>query len=291
VKNLTVASFNNMFNRIIILPFDPLEWFRYGSRSKGLTFFTIPISTVLFPVFSKINPHEESELLQTVFTLSVKYTAILLVPATMAVMVLSKPMISTLYGEKWAYAPFFLTLYVIGYLFSIFGNLSLGSLLTGLGKTKIQLKLSLTTLIVGVPLSLLLIPTMGIFGLIITSIAAGIPSLCLGLHWIWKSYKAKVDINSSIKILMASSFATVATFIITNLMTCADWVELMVGGLTFLIAYLILAPTIGAINQTDINNLKTMFSGLGAISKLLSIPLTTMEKLSKLYDKIPHFKF
>jgi O-antigen/teichoic acid export membrane protein len=255
-----------------------------------LTFFTIPISTVLFPVFSKINPQEEHELLQTVFTFSVKYTAILLIPATMAVMVLSKPMISTLFGEKWAYAPFFLTLYVISYLFVIFGNLSLGSLLTGLGKTKIQMKLSLITLIVGVPLSLLLIPTMGIFGLIITSIAAGMPSLCLGLHWIWKSYKAKADIKSSLKILTASSVAAAATFIIINSMTFADWIELTVGGITFLTTYLIIAPIIGGINQTDIKNLKTMFSGLGAISKLLNIPLSTIEKLSKLYDKIPHFK-
>jgi O-antigen/teichoic acid export membrane protein len=167
-----------------------------------LTFFTTPISTVLFPAFSKINPPEERKLLQTVFTSSVKYTAILLVPATTAVMVLSKPMIGTLFGEKWAHAPFFLTLYVINYLFTIFGNLSLGSLLTGLGKTKIQMKLSLITLIVVVPFSLLLIPAMGIVGLIITSITAGIPSICLGLHWIWKSYKAKADIKSFIKILI-----------------------------------------------------------------------------------------
>lgn len=56
-----------------------------------LTFFTIPISTVMFPVFSKINPQKERELLQTFFTSSVKYAALILVPATMAVMALSKP--------------------------------------------------------------------------------------------------------------------------------------------------------------------------------------------------------
>jgi O-antigen/teichoic acid export membrane protein len=255
-----------------------------------LTFFTIPISTVLFPVFSKINPQDEHELLQTVFTSSVKYTAILLIPATMAVMALSKPMIGTLFGEKWGYAPFFLTLNVISYLLAIFGSLSLGSLLTGLGKTKIQMKLSLITLIVGVPISLMLIPTMGIFGLIITSITAGIPSLCLGLRWIWKTYKAKADIKSSIKIFTASSVAAAAAFIIINLITCADWIELTAGGLTFITIYLIIAPTIGAVSQTDINNLRIMFSGLGVISKMLNIPLAAMEKLSKQYNKIQHFR-
>jgi len=104
-----------------------------------LTFFTVPISTVLFPAFSKINPQEENELLQTVFASSIKYTAIILVPAIMAIMVLSKPMIKTLFGEKWTYAPFFLTLYVINNLFTIFGSLSLGSLLAGIGETKTQM--------------------------------------------------------------------------------------------------------------------------------------------------------
>jgi len=250
-----------------------------------LTFFTIPISTVMFPVFSKINPQKERELLQTVFTSSVKYAALILVPATMTVMALSKPMISTLFGEKWVYAPFFLTLYVTNNLFVIFGGLIFGNLLAGLGETKTQMKLSLLTLTFGIPLALILIPTMGILGLILVTIIAGIPSTFLGLYWIWKHYKAKADIKSSIKILTSSSIATVATLLIINITKYAYWIELIVGGLTFLIIYLIIAPTIGAINQTDINNLKTMFSGLGLISKLLNIPLSIMGKFSKLYEK------
>ena len=46
----------------------------------------------------------------------------------------------------------------------------------------------------------------------------------------------------------------------------------------FLATYLITAPLIGAINQTDTNNLKAMFSGLGITSKLLEIPLTLVKK-------------
>lgn len=244
-----------------------------------LTFFTIPISTVLFPTFSKINPESEHELLQTVFASSVKYASLVLVPVAAAMMVLSKPMIGTLFGNKWTYAPLFLTLYVVDNLFTIFGSLSLGGLLAGLGETKTQMKLSLITLIIGIPLAFLLIPTMGIIGLILTSIIAGKPSLIIGLHWIWKKYKAKVDINLSIRILAASAAAATTTFLAMNFIACTDWIELAIGALTFLATYLIAAPAIGAVNQTDIRNLKTMFSGLGLISKLINIPLAAMEKL------------
>ncbi|MEM2522657.1 MAG: oligosaccharide flippase family protein [Candidatus Bathyarchaeia archaeon] len=247
-----------------------------------LTFFTIPISTVLFPVFSKINPQKEPELLQTVFASSVKYTAVFLVPATMAVMVLSKPMIYTLFGEKWAYAPFFLTLYVVNDLFAIFGRLSLGNLLAGVGETKTQMKLSLTTLTFGVPLAFVLIPFAGIVGLITTSIVAGLPSLFLGLRWIWKRYKVKVDIKSSAKILAASLTAAVTTLMATNLMLCADWAKLTVGGAIFIITYIVAAPILGAIEKADMANLKALFSGLGIISKMLSVPLHAMEVVQRI---------
>jgi O-antigen/teichoic acid export membrane protein len=199
----------------------------------------------------------------------------------MAMMVLSKPMISTLFGEKWTYAPFFLTLYVISNLFSIFGSLSLGSLLAGIGETKTLMELSLITLICGVPMASILIPAIGIVGLILTSISAGLPSMFLGLYLVWKRYKARADLKSSSKILAASVIATVVTFLVLNFVASADWIELAVGGLAFLATYLVAAPLTGAINPGDINNLRALFSGLGIISKLLNIPLTTMEKLSK----------
>ena len=247
-----------------------------------LTFFTIPILTVLFPAFSKINPQNEKELLQTVFASSIKYTSLILVPTTIALMTLSKPMVNTLFGEKWVYASLFLTLYVIDNLFVVFGSLTLGNLLAGMGETKMQMKLSLMTLAIGMPLSLILIPSLGIIGLILTTIIAGKPSLAIGIHWARRKYNAKIDINSSMRIFTASAIAATASFLAINLATYADWIELTIGTLTFAATYLLAAPTIGAINKSDINNLKTMFSGLGAISKLINIPLNFMEKLPNL---------
>jgi O-antigen/teichoic acid export membrane protein len=247
-----------------------------------LTFFTVPISTVLFPVFSKIDPQREPELLRTVFASSVKYTSVFLVPATMAVMVLSKPMVSTLFGEKWAYAPFLLTLYVAGNLFTVFGSLSLGNFLAGMGETKTQMKLSLITLAFGMPLSSILIPSSGIVGLITTSIVAGLPSLSLGLYWARKYYGVKFDAKSSAKILAASFISAATTFLTTSFTACADWIKLVVGGVTFIATFIIVAPTLGAIEKADVANLKVMFSGLGIISKLLGIPLNAMQTVQRL---------
>ncbi|MGQ9460592.1 MAG: oligosaccharide flippase family protein [Candidatus Bathyarchaeaceae archaeon] len=245
-----------------------------------LTFFTVPISTVLFPAFAKVDSKNESQLLKIVFMSSVKYTAMLLVPATAAVMVLSKPMIGTLFGEKWVYAPFFLTLYVISNLFSGFGNLSVGGLLTGLGETKTLMKLSLLTLLIGLPLAFLLIPNMGIVGVILGTLFAGIPSLFLGLHWIWKRYKVTVDWKSSAKIFIASAIAAATTYLSLNFLNTAEWLRLITGGIIFLTVYIVVAPSIGAIVQDDTKNLRAMLSGLGFISTIVNLLLGIAEKVA-----------
>ena len=224
----------------------------------------------------------ENDLLQTAFASSVKYASLVLVPATMVLVVLSRPMVTTLFGEKWTEAPLFLTLYVVNDLFAIFGSQIFGSMLAGLGESKTQMKLSLITLAIGIPLASILIPSMGIIGLILTTIIAGKPSLAIGLRWIVKKYKAKIDINSSMRILAASTIAATATHLAVNFLTHTEWVKLTIGLSTFAVTYLITAPTMGAINKNDAKNLKTMFSGLGAFSKIINIPLNVIEKIPNL---------
>jgi O-antigen/teichoic acid export membrane protein len=245
-----------------------------------LTFFSIPIATVLFPAFAKLDPHNEKSLLRTVFASSVKYTTLLLVPATMAVMALSKPMISILFGEKWTYSPMFLALYVTGNLAVALGSLSLGGFLAGVGETKIQMKLGILTIFIGIPLAFILIPTYGITGVILGSITAGLPGMFWGLRWAWKNYQVKVDFKSSGKILVASIIATAVTYASISFLYTSEWIRLAAGMIVFLAIYIFMAPLIGAVTTDDIHNLKTMTSSLGIISKLFSIPLNLAEKIA-----------
>jgi O-antigen/teichoic acid export membrane protein len=253
-----------------------------------LTFLTTPISTVLFPAFAKLDTENNDELVKTVFASSIKYTSILLVPSTMAMMTLSSPMIGALYGEKYVYGPFFLTIAVIVNLFALLGSLSAGNLLSGLGETRILMIQSIITLIIGLPLGFILIPMLGITGLIIASTVAGVPSMSWVLYWIWKQHRAKADFKSSAKILVASAIAAFAAYLPTIFLNTANWIKLITGLAIFLIVYVLGAPLIGAVSLTDINNLRTMFSGIDIVSKIINIPLTAAEKTAKI--KTPNKK-
>jgi len=247
-----------------------------------LTFFTIPIGTVLFPAFAKLDSQNEHELLKTVFASSVKYTAILLIPATMVVMALSTPIVNTLFGEAYAYAPLFLTLYVITNLFAAVGSLTLGSFLTGLSETKVLMKLAVLNVLIGLPLAFLLVPPFGILGIIIGSLVSGIPPTIWGLYWVWKHHQAKAELRSSAKIFTASALAATASFLTTTLLHTAAWIQLALGLSVFLVIYVLGAPMIGAIYQSDIDALRHMFSSLGIVSKIINIPLKAAEKAAQI---------
>jgi O-antigen/teichoic acid export membrane protein len=252
-----------------------------------LTFFTYPITTVLFPAFSKLNPSKDKHLLKTIFASSVKYTSLFLVPAIIALIVLSTPMISTIYGDKWLFASFFLAISIVGGSVVLLGSVSLTQFLTGMGETRMLMKLKALTFCIGVPVAFLLIPSLGVLGLIIVStLVAGWPSLIFGLHWIWKRYETKADLGNSAKILLASIIAGLTTYLFLSAIAAASWILLGAGAIIFLAIYLISIPLIGAVNQTDINNLRSMFSGLGPAYNLLEIPLKLIEKPLILKDKI-----
>jgi O-antigen/teichoic acid export membrane protein len=251
-----------------------------------ISFVTLPISNVLFPAFSKLDPQKENTLLKTVYSSSVKYTALILVPATMAMIVLAKPLIGTLYGNKWIYAPPFLALSVSFYLLSLFGNRSMSSLLSAVGETKLLMEMGLLSLVITIPVAFIMVPSLGIIGLIIGLPLAALPSMFIGLYRIWKQYGAKASFGASAKIFLASTFATVTVYLFLIFFTAPYWALLVVGSILFLTVYLISVPLVSAIQQSDVNTIRTLFSGLGIISKILDIPLNVIAAFLRTFHPV-----
>lgn len=255
-----------------------------------IAFFTVPINTVLFPAFSKLDPKKEIELVKTVFASSIKYSALLLVPATMILVVLSTPLIGALYGNKWAFAPQFLALGVLTNLLSCLGFLTVMNFASGLGDTKIVLKLTIVQLAIGVPLALILIPWAGINGMIIGMLISGIPGLFIYLYLAWKKYGVKIDYGSSAKIFLSSLLSAIVVYVFLTVFPLSDWIQLGIGFLFFLVIYVTFVSLFGALKQNDINNLRAMLHGLGIISKILEIPLTLIEILIKKKSSMINFR-
>jgi O-antigen/teichoic acid export membrane protein len=287
-----------------------------------VAFISFPISTVLFPAFSKLNPEKEPELVKNVFSSSVKFTSLFLIPATMLIMALATPLVHTLFPQdgilqflsiegisqfldgisqflfganvapKFPDAPTFLVLSSIVNLFVLFGSVSLIAFQTGIGKTRQIMKQSFLSLAISLPFAYGVITYFGTFGGAnseMLAVSAGIfaimvstiPGLIWGLIWAWKNYHVKADFKNSGKIFISSLTASIAAYAFSIFVTASYPILLFAGALLFLFVYLIITPLIGAVNQSDLDNLLFMSSGLGVIHRILKIPLRFMQKLCK----------
>ena len=249
-----------------------------------VTFFTVPITTVLFPAFSKIKAKAEKNILNTVFQTSVKYGALLTVPVTFMVMVLSEQIVFTVVQTTYSDAPFFLTLYALYFLYVAIGSISVPTFLNGQGKTDLTMRMSFITLFFGLITGVIFIPWLGIVGLIIANTVSGAPSILLGLYWVKKYFGASIDWKASAKILLASIIATAVTYFAVEQLHFSNAVELVIGGVTFLLVYLVAAPLIRAVDKNDVENLREMLSGLGPFSPIFNLPLKVIEILLDVFD-------
>ncbi len=247
-----------------------------------IAFFIMPITTTLFPAFSKLDPQKDQESLKNVFRFSVKYGSLLVVPVTALVMSLSEPAVATLFGTTYSSAGLYLALLAIQYLFIALGNISLGGLLNGQGQTHFALKMAVLTGLIGFPLGYFSIMTLGVMGLILTTIVSLIPSLIWGLLFIKKTYNITIDVASSIRILISSAIAGGVTYFMVTELAFSAWIRLLLGVVVFV---LILIPALmltRSVTHPDIENLKLMVSGLGALGGLISKILTLLERIMTL---------
>ncbi|UCH32049.1 MAG: polysaccharide biosynthesis C-terminal domain-containing protein, partial [Candidatus Bathyarchaeota archaeon] len=187
--------------------------------------------------------------------------------------------ISTLFGVQYEFAPLYLALNAVSYLFSAFGNLSVGNLINSQGRTRVSLMFSLVASAIGFPLSLVLIPQFGVVGLIATTTITMTPVPLLGLWWIRKHYHVTVDWIASGKILLVAVVAAAVTYLTISLLTLPSWVELVIGTGAFLVIYLTIAPLMRAVNETDLQSLREMARALGPLFHVIDPLLAMMERL------------
>jgi O-antigen/teichoic acid export membrane protein len=256
-----------------------------------ISFFATPITTMLFPAFSKLNPQKDKETLLNVFQFSIKYASLLVVPVAALVMCLAQPAVSTLFGKTYSTAPLFLALLAINYVFTAFGSLTTGNFISSQGKTTFILYLTLLTAAIGFPIGYILIMQFGVLGLIATSLVTGIPSTVITLYWIRKHYELTVDWRSSAKILLSSTIAAALTYVLILELGFSSWIRLIIGIVFFAFVFVAATLLTQTINKSDIENLRGMVSDLGIIGKIFNRVLNIIEKLMEILKPYLPYKF
>ena len=261
VSNLEIGNFNAAVN-----------------LSAFATILMVPIATALFPAFSKLSSTDRSKL-KRFFGLSVKYTSLLIVPASIGVMVLSKEIVHIIYGPGYGLTPQFLSLYVVVFLFAGLGHHVLESFFNGVGETKLTLKTYLVSIAIFIPLAPLLTKIYGVIGLISVFLASNLARVFYGLLLAWKRFMVTLLLSDQLKIYIASAIPALPVLLFLRFSPFGGFLNLVFGGSLFLFTYLTAAPMLGAVRMHDIENLKRIFSGFKIVWPVLKPMLDYETKL------------
>jgi O-antigen/teichoic acid export membrane protein len=246
-----------------------------------VAFFVQPIQTLLFPAFSKIDGEKDPETLQNVFIYSVKYSSLLVLPATFMVMALSQPAVATIFPGRYEQTPLYLSLYIITFLYTCFGRLSSNNLIKSQGRTDINLKLGMLTTFFSIILAVILIPIYGILGLMASYLISPVPQFLISLLWIRKEFDASIDYISSARIFLASLASGALTYFVIQILNLPNIISLLTGVIVYGLSYLVISPLSKAITKDDVKNLKEMLKPLGPLANILNIPLNIINKIAK----------
>ena len=218
-----------------------------------------PITTAIFPMFSKMDPKKQRGDLARAFVFAVKYSSLLMIPASIMVMIFSRDLIYLTFGSSYTFAPQYLVLLSALYLLTGIGYLILGSFLNGVALTGTVLRIGILTLAIYVPLCPVFTWLWGPLGLLIAYILANAISSVYGVNRASVLFGARPDLKASGRILLVSLGAAVPTIALIRLDAMGIGISnLIVGTLLFLVIYLTLVPIAGAIDKSDVSNLRSI---------------------------------
>ena len=277
---LISGAITQVYNFLMALHIDAFNIGNYSAAatfSVFITFFIIPISTVLFPLFSKLDPNN-SRRLSKVYQNSVKYAGLITVPISSALILLADPIVRIVFGESFPLTALYLQLLCVNYLFIGIGGQCTSNLLSGQGKTKTIFIGNIIRLLVVVPAGFYLIPEYGIPGLIITTMLTARSGLLYFLVAIKKNFGFTIDWKSSGKIYLSSLVSLLLTNFLLATVSLNGWQTIILGGASFGILYLSFILFLRVLEKQDIRNLRRMFSSMGPLTPFFKIFFTFVEK-------------
>lgn len=260
-----LSVFLTQYQSIVLAHFvSNIEIGNFGATWNFTTLIAIlayPIATAMFPMFSKMDPKNQRSDLARGFVLAVKYTSLLIIPASVAVMVFSRDLIFLTYGSGYTSAPQYLVILSVVYLLAAIGSVVLGSFLNGVAETGTVAKKSFLALVVYLPLGPAFAWLWGAYGILVAYVLSSAVSTVYGIRQTSIKYDARPDLRASARVLIVALAAAVPSITLIQLhLTETGVVNLVAGGFLYVLAYLTLAPALGAVDKFDIMNLRTILS-------------------------------
>jgi O-antigen/teichoic acid export membrane protein len=239
----------------------------------------IPVATVLFPAFSKLDFQTRKKELQGMFQYSVKYTTLLIFPVAVVVAAFSKDLILVVYGAAYASAPTYLTPYSSIFLLTGLGYYVVGSFLSGIGRTREIVKIVIVQLAFLIPVAPAMAWLWRVPGVIAGSVLSALVATGFGLWLAIRKYGMQVDLKDSVAVLVTALASTIPILPLAWYSPLPSLTNVLICASIYIVVYLTLAPVLKAVRRTDIQILESVFGQIRIVRPVAQLILAYEERV------------
>ncbi len=252
-----------------------------ATKFKSLvTLFTVPVTSVIFPAFSKFDYREQSEELRGFFRASVRYATFVVVPATTLLILVSREAVTILFSSGYPEAPLYLSLGLLPFFAVGLGSLSLYAFLNSQGDTSTTFRLVVLNVVLSMISCTVFTSYTGVTGLQIGVFASTLIGNAVNLYVVNRRYSVNVDLRHTLTVFTFSGLSGLLSVGLLGLIASQNHVvNLIACTAVFLAACLLLAPISGAVVQGDIDNFRRFLGGEPILRPFVSPFVDLLERI------------
>ena len=192
----------------------------------------------------------------------------------------SKPIIFTLFGEKYPFAPLYLSLLLAPTLLVSLGSLSIPRFLNSQAETRATMIINLIGSLMAIFLNLVFLSIWNIEGLLISLILSSLVQNLLGRQVLRRKYDIKLDLGHAGRMFLCCFIAGGVSLLVQhNYTTHIHFLDLVIYSLIFIVILLLLTPNLGVITRKDVDNIDFMFTNLHIVYPFVQLVLSLIEKI------------
>lgn len=282
-----LIGIGTQYQNIILASFVPNE--AIGNFNASLNFITLmsvigtSMSVSIFQGFSKLS--KIGQVTRSFFTITTKYTTLLMVPVALFITVFSKELIEVIYGISYYTAASYLSFYALVYLLTGLGSLTLSGLFNGLGETNISLKMQLVSFLVLLILAPLLTSFFGVIGIISAIFISYLAGTLVGLYFLSSKIDLKLRPKELGRIYVTSILPALFTFFISQSIPLSGLPKVLLAGVLYLIVYLLLLIGLRVINNSELEKIKQVTNHLTIFRYIMKPFLAYMSFIMYSFNK------
>lgn len=227
--------------------------------------------------------------IKSAFRLSAKYVGFFVTPLILFVVPTSQELMDLLYGSSYAKGEMYLQIFALSYVPVCIGLAVLGPYFGGIGKSRLAMYFFLTNalaILLSLPFFIYAL-NYGVLGTIYSLALGNFASCVVGLLLAKKFLATRIDLNSSIGVLLASSLACGCVYLIIPILAFTNApLGLLIQLAVLIIVYSSIAPMFSAIDANDIQVLSTLIENSRILRKTITPFLTFEETIIEMKAKI-----